>query len=133
MLSSAERPPRLPKLPIWHDIALAQYGNITQFPVDVVTISQFPSRAAHIKLQESVKPAANLIPTHPLHDDRTKRIMREVSLPCSVTPTQYLMMFLQLKALVADPHPQMDLYVNDNDITFLKIILEVDGQCVVSA
>jgi len=30
-----------------------------------------------------------------------------------------------LKALVTDPHPQIDLYVNDSDLTFLKIILEV--------
>jgi hypothetical protein len=132
MLSSAERTPRSPNLPIWHDIALAQYGNITQFPVDVVTISQFPSRAAHIKLQESVKPAANLTSARPIHDDRTKRIMREVSLPRSATSTSGFMIFPQLKALVADPHPQMDLYVNDSDISFLKIILEVDRQSVVS-
>ncbi len=30
-----------------------------------------------------------------------------------------------MKALVTDPHPQIDLYVNDSDLTFLKIILEV--------
>jgi len=26
---------------------------------------------------------------------------------------------------MADPHPQIDMYVNDRDISFLKIILEV--------
>ena len=26
---------------------------------------------------------------------------------------------------MADPHPQIDLYVNDSDISFLKIIVEV--------
>jgi ubiquitin-protein ligase len=30
-----------------------------------------------------------------------------------------------LKALTTDPHPQVDLYVNESDISFLKIILEV--------
>jgi hypothetical protein len=30
-----------------------------------------------------------------------------------------------LKALIADPHPQIDLYVNDEDISFFKVILEV--------
>jgi hypothetical protein len=31
----------------------------------------------------------------------------------------------QLNALTTDPHPQVDLYVNESDISFLKIILEV--------
>ena len=33
----------------------------------------------------------------------------------------------QIKAVVADPHPNIDVYVNDRDISFLKIILEVSG------
>jgi hypothetical protein len=78
MLSSAERTPRPPKPPVLLDILLHQYGNTLNFPVDVVTISQFPRRAPHKKLQQSVKPAAKLISASPTHDDRTKRIMREV-------------------------------------------------------
>jgi hypothetical protein len=31
----------------------------------------------------------------------------------------------QLKAVIVDPHPQIDVYVNDSDISFFKIILEV--------
>jgi len=81
MLSSAERTPRLPKPPVLHDIALRRYGNTLDFPVDIVTISQFPHRAPHVKLQQSVKPA-KLISASPTHDDRTKRIMQEVGRCC---------------------------------------------------
>ena len=38
--------------------------------------------------------------------------------------------FPQLKALTADPHPQIDLFVNDSDMSFLKLILEV---CLVTS
>ena len=31
----------------------------------------------------------------------------------------------QLNAVIVDPHPQIDVYVNDSDISFFKIILEV--------
>lgn len=44
------------------------------------------------------------------------------------SPIPRLLISPQLKALIVDPHPQIDLYVNDSDISFLKIILEV---CVV--
>jgi ubiquitin-protein ligase len=30
----------------------------------------------------------------------------------------------ELKAVIVDPHPQIDVYVNDSDISFFKIILE---------
>ena len=43
-------------------------------------------------------------------------------------PVSHLLISPQLKALTVDPHPQIDLYVNDSDMSFLKIILEV---CVV--
>jgi hypothetical protein len=129
MLSSAERTPRLSKRPVLHDITLHQYGNTLDFPVDVVTISQFPHRAPHAKLQQSVQPAAKLTSTGPTHDDRTKRIMREVGLCCSTASFSRLLISPQLKALIVDPHPQIDLYVNDSDMSFLKIILEV---CVVT-
>ena len=130
MLSSAERPSRLSKRPVLHDITLRQYGNTLDFPVDVVTISQFPRRAPHAKLQQSVQPAARLTSAGPTHDDRTKRIMREVGLCCSTASFSRLLISPQLKALIVDPHPQIDLYVNDSDMSFLKIILEV---CVVTS
>jgi hypothetical protein len=31
----------------------------------------------------------------------------------------------QLRAVIVDPHPQIDVYVNESDISFFKIILEV--------
>jgi ubiquitin-protein ligase len=128
MLSSAERTPRLSKRPVLTDTTLRQYGNTLDFPVDVVTISQFPHRAPHAKLQQSVQPAAKLTSGSPTHDDRTKRIMREVC--CSSAPFSRLLISFQLKALIVDPHPQIDLYVNDSDMSFLKLILEV---CVVTS
>ena len=128
MLSSAERTPRLSKRPVLNNITLRQYGNTLDFPVDVVTISQFPHRAPHAKLQQSVQPAAKLTSARPTNDDRTKRIMREVGLCCSTALFSRLLISPQLKALIVDPHPQIDLYVNDSDMSFLKIILEV---CVV--
>jgi hypothetical protein len=74
-----------------HDFALADLGNTLQFPIDIVTISQFPSRAAHTKLQETVKPAANLTATP--GDDRTKRIMREVGFLLFIASIPVLMAF----------------------------------------
>ena len=82
MLSSAERTQSLPKPPVLHDFQLHRYGNTLNFPVDVVTISQFPHRAPHVKLQQNVKPAAKLISASPTNNDRTKRIMREVGCCC---------------------------------------------------
>jgi hypothetical protein len=37
----------------------------------------------------------------------------------------FLLSVLQIKAVVTDPHPNIDLYFNDSDMSFLKIILEV--------
>ena len=86
MLSSAERTPRHSKPPVLYDIVLRQYGNTLEYPVDVITISQFPHRAPHEKLQQSVKPVAKLTSASPTHDGRTKRIMREVGHCCSTAP-----------------------------------------------
>ena len=125
MLSSAERIPRPSKPPVLNDIALRRYGNTLDFPVDIVTISQFPHRAPHEKLQQSVKPAAKLVSASPTHDNRTRKIMREVGRCCPTAPVSRLLIFLQLKALITDPHPQIDVYVNDSDMSFLKLVLEV--------
>ena len=49
----------------------------------------------------------------------------ERSVVAALQTQSWLLTSLQLKALIADPHPQIDLYVNDSDMSFLKIILEV--------
>jgi hypothetical protein len=132
MLSSAERTSRPPEPLVLQDIIFSRYKDTRLFPVDIVTISHFPRRAAHAKLAEKVRPAADLISAVSGHNDRTKRIMREVVLLCSKTSHPDLIIFSQLKAVMADPHPQMDVYVNDSDISFLKIILEVGRYNVVT-
>ncbi|KAJ7714800.1 ubiquitin-conjugating enzyme/RWD-like protein [Mycena metata] len=37
----------------------------------------------------------------------------------------------EIKSVVTDPHPNIDVYVNDRDISFLKVILEApkDADC----
>ncbi|KAF7342761.1 putative bifunctional E2/E3 enzyme [Mycena sanguinolenta] len=87
---------------------LRSYQNLARYPVDLITVDKFPARAAHPLLKKPVKAAVNSIGmTGPGgSDDRMKRIMREI------------------KAVVADPHPRIDVYFNDSDMSFLKIILE---------
>jgi hypothetical protein len=93
MLSSAERILRPPKPPVLNDISLIRYGDLLRFPIDVVTVSQFPRRAAHAKLKESVRPAANLTSVHSTHDDRTKRIMREVGCHSAISTLGVTLIF----------------------------------------
>jgi len=78
MLSSAERISRPMKPFVLSDFRLREYASFVNYPVDTVTISQFPARAAHKKLQMSVKPAANMASPTYSYDIRTRRIMREV-------------------------------------------------------
>lgn len=78
MLSSAERTARPPKPLVAYDYTFGLYGRTLDYPVDVVTITKFPNRAAHAKLLQIVRPAARLSSTAHTHDDRTKKIMREV-------------------------------------------------------
>jgi len=86
MLSSAERTARPPKPLVTYDYTFNLYGRTLDYPVDVVTIAKFPNRAAHAKLLQSVRPAARLNSTTHTHDDRTKRIMREV---CCISPSEW--------------------------------------------
>ncbi|KAJ7581814.1 hypothetical protein C8J56DRAFT_1029289 [Mycena floridula] len=103
MLNSAERPARLPMKGFR---SLQPYKNTFHHPIDEITMDIFPKRAEHSKLRQSVKPAAAASAARTFStDDRLKRIMQEI------------------KAVVADPHPQIDVYVNDEDISFLKLIL----------
>lgn len=78
MLSSAERPTRAAKPPVFSAVSLQDYGDTTLYPIDVVTIDRFPKREEHAKLRDHVKPASASINTAQPSDDRTKRIMREV-------------------------------------------------------
>ncbi|KAF8148358.1 hypothetical protein K438DRAFT_1989266 [Mycena galopus ATCC 62051] len=89
---------------------LWSYEDEDLYPIDQITVDSFPPRAPHPLLKAPVKYAANSVGlTAPGGggDDRMKRIMREI------------------KAVVADPHPRIDVYFNDSDMSFLKIILEV--------
>ncbi|KAK0243779.1 hypothetical protein EDD85DRAFT_173202 [Armillaria nabsnona] len=107
MLSSIERPPK-PAPPqirgIWDWNIL---GNTSLYPIDVVTIDRFPKRADHSKLNENVQPASKSVHAGSSQNDRQKRIMRE------------------LKEIVRDPHTNIDVYVNESDISFFKLVLEV--------
>ncbi|KAJ6568826.1 hypothetical protein B0H19DRAFT_687778 [Mycena capillaripes] len=106
MLYSGERPPR-PRMPfVTSQLQLRNYQNLQIHPIDIITVDKFPPRAEHPLLKEPVKSAANSVGMTGGGDDRLKRIMREI------------------KAVVADPHPNIDVYFNDHDMSFLKVILE---------
>ncbi|KAJ7472962.1 ubiquitin-conjugating enzyme/RWD-like protein [Mycena galericulata] len=107
MLYSGERRPREgrpPKL-VTSFHSLLSYRN---HPIDMITVDEFPPRAAHPLFEAPVRSAVEVAGglTGSGGDDRTKRIMREI------------------KAVVADPHPHIDVYFNDSDMSFLKVILE---------
>ncbi|PVF92994.1 hypothetical protein CPB86DRAFT_142196 [Serendipita vermifera] len=106
MLSSAERPSRPRKPLVTSNYQLLRYGDKRDNPIDVVTVDQFPPRAGHAKIHARVRPASSFLGETPRDDENTKRIMRE------------------LQALIVDPHPQIDLYVNESDMTFFKLVME---------
>ncbi|KAG6873635.1 hypothetical protein C0995_013567 [Termitomyces sp. Mi166 len=87
MITSADRPPRPRFKGAFNHGSreLATASSLPSYPIDIVTIDQFPKRTEHPKLIEGVK---------------------------------------DLRDLVADPHPQIDVYVNDVDISFLKVVIE---------
>lgn len=107
MLYSGDRPFRSAKPLVNTERQFKAYQNFNgSNAIDIVTVDTFPPRAEHKKLKQRVKFAATSPPRSGVGDDRMKRIMREI------------------KAVVADPHPNVDVYVNDRDMSFLKIILE---------
>ncbi|KAK0457420.1 uncharacterized protein EV420DRAFT_1548064 [Desarmillaria tabescens] len=107
MLSSIERPPK-PAPPQIHGIwEWNILRNTSLYPIDVVTIDRFPKRADHSKLNENVQPASKSVQAGSSQNDRQKRIMRE------------------LRDIVRDPHTNIDVYVNESDVSFFKLILEV--------
>ncbi|KIK52469.1 hypothetical protein GYMLUDRAFT_251175 [Collybiopsis luxurians FD-317 M1] len=91
------------------------YGDKRRYPVDVVTLDQFPQRAEHVKLYNKVK-LLNLLTNRlrRIRDDRLKRIMLEIFVLKKKTPDY------------------VDLYVDDSDITFLRIVMEApkDQDCL---
>ncbi|KAJ6599761.1 hypothetical protein DFH09DRAFT_1070480 [Mycena vulgaris] len=106
MLYSGERPLRAAKPLVTSNTQLRSYQRFYSHPIDAITVDKFPPRAEHPLLQRPAKSAANSAGMSGGGDDRMKRIMREI------------------KAVVTDPHPNIDVYLNDGDISFLKIILE---------
>ncbi|KAJ7155126.1 hypothetical protein C8R46DRAFT_436742 [Mycena filopes] len=105
MLYSGERPPRARMPFVMSQSQLQAYENFNNHPVDLITVDRFPPRAEHPLLKKPVKSAASSVGMVG-GDDRMRRIMREI------------------KAIVVDPHPHIDLYINDEDISFFKVILE---------
>ncbi|KAJ6518100.1 hypothetical protein C8R47DRAFT_1086007, partial [Mycena vitilis] len=107
VLFSGDRPFRAPKPLVQTDFQFRTYQSFGTYPIDFVSVDQFPPRADHRKLNQPVKAAATSVNNrNPGSDERIKRIMREI------------------KSAVTDPHPNIDLYVNHRDMSFLKIILE---------
>ncbi|KAJ7728334.1 hypothetical protein B0H16DRAFT_242968 [Mycena metata] len=106
VLHSGDRPPRARMPFVMSQHQLAAYENQYMYPVDLITVDKFPPRAEHPLLKKPVKSAANSVGFVGAADDRTRRIMREI------------------KNIVADAHPNIDVYFNDQDMSFLKVILE---------
>ncbi|KAJ7677168.1 ubiquitin-conjugating enzyme/RWD-like protein [Mycena rosella] len=107
MLYSGDRPYRSAKPLVNTERQFQAYQNFSgSNAIDIVTVDMFPPRAEHKKLKQRVKSAAISVVRPGVGDERMKRIMREI------------------KTVVADPHPNVDVYVNDRDMSFLKIILE---------
>ncbi|KAJ7148093.1 hypothetical protein C8R43DRAFT_1108121 [Mycena crocata] len=107
MLYSGDRPPQRGAKPlVTTELQLRSYQNPTTYPIDLITVDNFPPRAEHPLLQKPVKAASTSVTMTGTGDDRMKRIMREI------------------KAVVADPHPNIDMYFNDSDMSFMKVILE---------
>ncbi|KAJ7719267.1 hypothetical protein B0H16DRAFT_407841 [Mycena metata] len=113
MLYSGERPSRARKPFVTSYRHLHGYQDMHIYPVDLITVDKFPPRIEHPLLKQPVKSAANSVGMTAGGDDRMRRIMREI------------------KAIVADPHPNIDVYFNDSDMSFLKVILEApnDADC----
>lgn len=83
MLHSGERPLRKDEPAVklvTSNHMLWSYRDSTRHPIDLITADKFPPRAQHPLLQQPVKSAANSVEMAGSGgDDRTKRIMREVS------------------------------------------------------
>lgn len=127
MLDSSERPVR----PLVNTVVntlyslTSRYGNTTLYPIDVVTLDEFPKRAEHPKLFNRVKPSQSLDVVGRAKDERVTRIMREVNTIFFALPFSSNCNPIQMKNLMKEPAPYMDLYFDESDITFWRIVMEV--------
>ncbi|KAJ7636569.1 ubiquitin-conjugating enzyme/RWD-like protein [Roridomyces roridus] len=108
MLCSAERPPRENEAKaelLSSRVPLSFYANKHSYPIDPITVDRFPPRALHPRFKQRVK-AAEKVTGRVGGNDRVKKIMREI------------------KEMVVTPHKNIDLYVVDGDMSFLKAVIE---------
>ncbi|KAF9060422.1 hypothetical protein BDP27DRAFT_1370544 [Rhodocollybia butyracea] len=116
VLNSAERPIQIQKriFVATKRALIGTYGDTSIYPIDVVTLDKFPKRAEHPALFEKVKPLQLINVTGRGKDDRMKRIMREA------------------QNLLKKPAPYMDLYFDESNMTFLRIVMEApkDKDCL---
>lgn len=78
MLFSGERPPESTKGRVTSAWQLQQYGNTSVYPIDAITIDQFPRRAEHPKLRETARDVSKSVGVSQSTNERLRRIMREV-------------------------------------------------------
>jgi hypothetical protein len=81
MLFSGERPARSMKGKVNSVRQLQQYGSASVYPIDAITIDQFPRRAEHPKLREAARDVSKSVGVSQSTNERMRRIMREVLLP----------------------------------------------------
>ncbi|KAF8638721.1 hypothetical protein AX16_010444 [Volvariella volvacea WC 439] len=122
VLDSSARPLRKPDCPSllasrpssFLDSTLEAFKNEALYPIDPMSIDKFPKRAEHPKMNQAVV-LAKKIENRVSLNMRLRRIMTEI------------------KDWNAEPHPAIDLYVNDEDITFMKIVIEAPwDDCIYS-
>jgi hypothetical protein len=81
MLFSGERPAKSIKdkiSPVTSTRQLQRYGNSLVYPIDAITIDQFPQRAEHPRLREAARDVSKSVVVSPSTNERMRRIMREV-------------------------------------------------------
>ncbi|KAF8638741.1 hypothetical protein AX16_010464 [Volvariella volvacea WC 439] len=110
ILDSGGRPGRKPIGPsLFSPLSLEVFKNKFLYPVDLISVDNFPKRAEHPKMNQAVVPAKK-IENRVSPNMRLRRIMTEI------------------RDWNADPHPAIDIYVNDEDITFMKFVLEAPSE-----
>ena len=78
MLFSGERPPKSKMSRVISAWQLQQYGSRAVYPIDAITIDQFPRRAEHPKLREASRDVSKSVGLNQSTNERMRRIMREV-------------------------------------------------------
>ncbi|KAJ7794583.1 hypothetical protein B0H14DRAFT_3556747 [Mycena olivaceomarginata] len=130
MLYSGERSPCIGE-PFVHQVTspylLLSYQNQSLYPIDLITVDKFPPRAAHPLLAAPIKSAAAATSvgdgrgrSYEVHHARGKL--------CPVAGSGRTQLSVKIKAAVADPYPHINVYFNDSDMPFFKVILEAEPQ-----